>query len=99
MIDNLDKDSKKHICCLLSISKADFKYLFWEKQPLSIMTFIVSNFFLNSSGHKARLSSCWLSQFTSQENSESDYFWVFVVKILLWDFEQLWNALLSVRKS
>ena len=72
MINNLDKDSKKPNCFLLSISKADFRDIFWEKQSLFIINFIVSNFFLNSSGHKARLSSCWLSQLTSQESSESD---------------------------
>ena len=70
MINNLDKDSRKaYNCFLLSISKADFKDLFWEKQSLFMMTFVISNFFLNSSRHKARLSSCWLSQLTSQESS------------------------------
>ena len=38
----------------------------------------ISHFFgpdtwpINSSGHNARFSSCWLSQLTSQESSESD---------------------------
>ena len=72
MINNLDKDSKKPNFFLLSIPKADFRDLFWEKQSLNFITFIVSNFFLNSSGQKARLSPCWLSQLTSQESSESD---------------------------
>ena len=72
MINNPDKDSKKPNCFLLSISEEDFEGLFWEKQSLFIMTFITSNFFQNNSGHDARLSSCWLSQPTSQECSESD---------------------------
>ena len=47
MINNLDKDSKKPNCYSLSISKADFKDLFWQKQSLFIMTFIFNNFFQN----------------------------------------------------
>ena len=52
MINNLDKDSEKPNCFLLTISKADFRELFWEKQSLFIMTFIISNFFRNSYAHK-----------------------------------------------
>ena len=55
MINNLDKDSKKPNCFLFSISQVGFRDLFWEKQSLFIMTFIVSNFFPNSSEHKASL--------------------------------------------
>ena len=72
MIKNPDKDSKKPNCFSLSISKADLKYLFWEKQSLFIMTFIINNVFLNSSGRNARLSSCWRRKLTYQESSESD---------------------------
>ena len=40
MINYLDKDSKILTAFCLSVSKADFKDLFWEKQSLFIMTFI-----------------------------------------------------------
>ena len=86
---NYGSQPMQHLSNCISVEcfKVVFKDLFWEKQSLFIMTFIISNFLQNSSEkHNTRLSSCWLSQLTSQESSESDLPFRLLVKMFLWDF-------------
>ena len=62
MINNLDKDSKRPNCFSLNISRADFKDLFWEKQSMFTMAFIISNFFLDNAGHNVRSTFIMLAE-------------------------------------
>ena len=71
---------KKPNCFLLTI-KADFQYLFWEKQSLFIMTFIINNFFQNSSGKVQHATFIMLSELAYISGKQS-----LLPKISLWDF-------------